>query len=317
MNQKLFQDLNDYGKKREPFFFLIDFEQENYQLHPLSNIPKDIQFSLDERKKPLYNKKIPYSSKSISYKKYQKSFNKVISQIQKGNTYLLNLTFASKFTIDYSLKEIYEYTDAKFKLLFKDKFVCFTPERFVEIKNNTIYTYPMKGTIDASIPNAKEKILNNKKEMAEHIMVVDLLRNDLSQVAKQVRVEKFRYIDKIQAGERTLLQVSSKIKGELPKSWQDNLGEILLKLLPAGSITGAPKKSTTKIIHEVEDYKRGYFTGIFGVFDGVNLDSAVMIRFIQNTKEGLVYKSGGGITIESDPTSEYNELKEKIYVPFF
>ncbi len=317
MNQTLRDKLNDYGKRRVPLFFLIDFEQEDYALHPLNKIPKDIYFSIDKQKSPIYNKKIPYSSRTVTFKNYQKSFDKVIAQIREGNTYLLNLTFASKLNIDYSLKEIYDYTDAKFKLLYKDKFVCFTPERFINIQNNTIYTYPMKGTIDASIPNAKKRILNNKKEMAEHVMVVDLLRNDISQIAKKVRVEKFRYIDKIKAGDRTLLQVSSKIKGELPDNWQDNLGDNLLKLLPAGSITGAPKKSTTDIIKKIENYQRGFFTGIFGVFDGTDLDSAVMIRFIEKTPSGLVYKSGGGITIDSDCEDEYNELKEKIYVPFF
>jgi para-aminobenzoate synthetase component 1 len=175
----------------------------------------------------------------------------------------------------------------------------------------------MKGTIDAKIPNAKEKILADKKEMAEHVMVVDLLRNDLSQVATKVRVEKFRYIDTIKAGERELLQVSSKIRGDLPQKWQERLGDILVTLLPAGSITGAPKKRTTEIIEAVESYRRGYFTGIFGVFDGESLESAVMIRFIEKEGERLIYKSGGGITIDSDPQSEYNELKEKIYVPFF
>ncbi len=317
MNETLRQSLNSYGQKREPLFFMIDFEQKEYALHPLTHIPDDIHFSLDAKITQVHHKKIPYVSNTIDFKHYKKAFDQVIGEIQKGNTYLLNLTFASKIDINYSLKEIYDYTDAKFKLLYKDKFVCFTPERFINISENTIYTYPMKGTIDASIPDAKTKILKNQKEMAEHVMVVDLLRNDLSQVASKVRVEKFRYIDQIKAGERTLLQVSSKIKGTLENNWQDSLGDILLKLLPAGSITGAPKKRTTEIIQKTENYKRGFFTGIFGVFDGETLDSAVMIRFIEQTDQGLIYKSGGGITIDSDAKAEYNELKEKIYVPFF
>ena len=147
-------------------------------------------------------------------------------------------------------------------------------------------------------------------------MVVDLLRNDLSRVATNVRVEKFRYIESIKAGERSLLQVSSKIAGNLPPDWQDSLGDLMLSLLPAGSITGTPKCSTVQIIRKLEGYDRGYFTGIFGVFDGNALESAVMIRFIEKTADGYLYKSGGGITIDSDLRSEYNELQEKIYVPF-
>jgi para-aminobenzoate synthetase component 1 len=138
----------------------------------------------------------------------------------------------------------------------------------------------MKGTIDASVHNAREKILADKKEMAEHIMVVDLLRNDLSIVANDVEVEKFRYITEIPAGDKKLLHVSSHISGDIGEDWQSKIGTILKELLPAGSISGTPKKSTLEIIERIEAYERGYFSGVFGVFDGESLDSGVMIRFI-------------------------------------
>ena len=173
----------------------------------------------------------------------------------------------------------------------------------------------MKGTIDADIFNAREKILSNKKEMAEHIMIVDLMRNDLSMVGNTIRVEKFRYIDKIEAGDKELFQVSSKITAKLPSDWRENLGDILDKILPAGSITGTPKKSTINIIESIEDYNREFYTGVFGIFDGDNLYSAVMIRFIEKESNRLYYKSGGGITIDSSLESEYNELLDKIYLP--
>ncbi len=316
MRDKIRTLLNSYGKKREPIFFMIDFDLENFQIYPLNKLPDDIFFEING-KKVKKSKKLSYSYENVEFITYKKAFDQVIEEIKRGNSYLLNLTFSSKLNINLSLEEIYQYSDAKFKLLYKDHFVCFSPERFVKIKNNQIFTYPMKGTIDAKIPDAASKILNNQKEMAEHVMVVDLLRNDLSQVASKVRVEKFRYIDSIKAGERELLQVSSKIKGDLKKDWQNELGNILTSLLPAGSITGAPKKSTVEIIKKVENYKRGYFTGIFGVFNGNSLDSGVMIRFIQKSKNGYLYKSGGGITIDSNDKSEYEEMKEKIYVPFF
>jgi para-aminobenzoate synthetase component I len=145
-------------------------------------------------------------------------------------------------------------------------------------------------------------------------MVVDLLRNDLSIVAKDVRVEKFRYVQTIEAGEKKLLQVSSHISGHVGADWHENIGNILKSLLPAGSISGAPKKSTLEIIEEVEAYERGYFSGVFGVYDGEKLDSGVMIRFIEKTQDGYIYKSGGGITLDSDAQSEYNELLDKIYL---
>ena len=173
----------------------------------------------------------------------------------------------------------------------------------------------MKGTIDASLPNAKETILESKKESAEHTMVVDLLRNDLSMVAKNVRVKSFRYITQIDSGSKKLLQVSSHISGDLDENWHENIGTFLKKLLPAGSISGTPKRSTLKIIDKIEGYERGYFSGIFGVYDGKSFDSAVMIRFIEKTKVGYIYKSGGGITLDSDVRSEYQELLDKVYIP--
>ena len=90
---------------------------------------------------------------------------------------------------------------------------------------------------------------------------------------------------------------------------------LLLSMLPAGSICGAPKAKTVSIIQEVEQDPRGYYTGIFGYFDGEELDSAVNIRFIEEKNSQLLYRSGGGITFLSDMESEYNELIEKIYVP--
>ncbi len=146
-------------------------------------------------------------------------------------------------------------------------------------------------------------------------MIVDLMRNDLGMVGSDVKVRRFRYIDKIRAGDKELLQVSSEITAKLPKDWRANLGSILNRLLPAGSVTGTPKKSTVDIIDRVENYDRGFYTGIFGIFTGDALYSAVMIRFIEEESRKLFYKSGGGITIDSSLESEYQELIDKIYIP--
>ncbi len=309
-----FSDISIYAKKGEPFLFVIDFECENIEIFLLKDLEKhnikyEISQNLSTKKEKINLKKSP-----LDFQSYKEKFDVVIEKIKAGDTYLLNLTQPTPLALDANLEDIYKEATAKYKLKFQDKFVCFSPETFIKIENNTIKTFPMKGTIDAKVPNAKEKILANQKEMAEHIMVVDLLRNDLNRVAKNIRVENFRYVEKIQAGEKELLQVSSKICGDLEESWQEYLGEILEQLLPAGSISGTPKKSTLEIIKGVENYKRGYYTGIFGVFDGKNLDSAVIIRYIEKQNNKLVYKSGGGITLDSDPLSEYNELIDKVYI---
>lgn len=310
-----FDDLNSFGKRREPFLFISDFKAKNLIVIPLEELEAhDVEFCIDENY-PIKVHADFLEKKTLSFDEYKEKFDFVIEKIKAGDTYLLNLTQPTTIKTPLSLKEIFECANAHYKLRYKDEFVCFSPEKFIQIKGSKISTYPMKGTIDASMPNAKEIILNNKKETAEHVMVVDLLRNDLSIVAKNVKVEEFRYITQIEAGEKKLLHVSSHIIGDVGDDWHDKIGDILIELLPAGSISGAPKKSTLDIIDEVEGYERGYFSGVFGIYDGKTLDSAVMIRFVQKTKEGYMYKSGGGITLDSDSKSEYEELLDKVYLP--
>ena len=288
---------------------------KNYEVIPLKDLPEDILYEINTNTNTKV-KTINLDIKPIDIKEYEKKFNNTKQQILNGNTYLLNLTTQTTIDTKIKLSDVYKYANAKFKLYYKDKFVCFSPERFIEIKKNKIFTYPMKGTIDANIKDAKRKILEDKKELAEHTMVVDLLRNDLSIVSSNVKVEKFRYIDKISAGDKDLLQISSKISGELSNNWQKNIGNIITSLLPAGSITGTPKKKTVEIIKNIENYDRDFFTGIFGVFDGDSLDSGVIIRFIEKLDNGdKIYKSGGGITFDSDLNSEYKEMIDKVYIP--
>ena len=208
-------------------------------------------------------------------------------------------------------------------------FVCFSPETFVRIKNGRIYSYPMKGTLDASLPDAEKQLMEDRKEAAEHATIVDLIRNDLSRVAENVGVDKYRYIDVLHTNKGDILQTSSEISGRLPEDYRQHLGEILDAQLPAGSITGAPKDKTMQIIHEAEGYDRGFYTGIMGIYDQGELNSAVMIRFVEEeaspskTEKGknpevsreLYFKAGGGITSKSDCRKEYEEVIQKIYLP--
>ena len=314
-----FEKIDKLGREKEPFLFIISYDKKKIFVETLNSLDDDILYKLESKRNyPIHQRHRDYRFDKfpISLKQYQKSMDSVIEEIRSGNTYLLNLTFRTAIETDLTLREIFDYSRAKFKLYFKDQFICFSPERFVEIENDTISAYPMKGTIEASLPDAEEQILSNPKEMAEHVMIVDLMRNDLGIVANDIRVEKFRYIDKIRAGKKELLQVSSKISGKLSSESRNNIGKLLDSLTPAGSITGTPKKRTMEIIENIEDYNRGFYTGIFGIFDGDGLRSAVMIRFIEDCGGKLFYKSGGGITIDSGAQSEYEELVDKIYLPF-
>ena len=313
------------------------------------------------------------------YEDYERSFNIVKSNIMAGNSYLTNLTCRVLVSSNLSLEEIFHRAKGKYKLLLKRKrtqaedkdhlkeeaqnkahlkeenieenltpFVCFSPETFVRIKGGRIYSYPMKGTLDASLPNAEKQLMEDRKEAAEHATIVDLIRNDLSRVAENVRVDKYRYIDVLHTNKGDILQTSSEISGRLPEDYPHHLGEILDAQLPAGSITGAPKDKTMQIIQEAEGYDRGFYTGIMGIYDQGELNSAVMIRFIEEetspvdfeadgeknfkAKEGkgdeasegkrdeasrkLYFKAGGGITSKSDCRREYEEVIQKIYLPF-
>jgi para-aminobenzoate synthetase component I len=164
---------------------------------------------------------------------------------------------------------------------------------------------------------AKEKILADQKELAEHVTIVDLIRNDLSTVASSVQVTRFRYVEEVKTHQKDLLQVSSEIQGDLPPDYLSHLGDILVALLPAGSVSGAPKKKTLEIIRKAEGEERGYYTGVFGYFDGQNLDAGVLIRYIEKTEQGLYFRSGGGITTQSKVETEYQEAIDKIYAPIY
>lgn len=311
--------MNSWGLEKVPFLFMIDFEM----LDPLILRPGDVRANeilyfvngaTNADKKPPHGSS-PIRAIAAQYSDYEQKFNRVRERLEYGDTFLTNLTISTEITLDESLRDIFFHSDAKYKLLFKDEFLVFSPETFVKIKDGKIFSFPMKGTIDASIPDAREKVLLDKKELAEHVTIVDLIRNDLSQVASNVTVNRFRYVEEVRTRSRNLFQVSSEICGELDANYAGSIGDILVKLLPAGSVTGAPKPKTVQIIKEVEGEARGFYTGVFGYFDGNNLDSGVMIRFIEKKGSKYFYRSGGGITTQSVVESEYQEAIDKVYVP--
>ena len=174
----------------------------------------------------------------------------------------------------------------------------------------------MKGTISANENDAENTILSDYKESAEHFTIVDLIRSDLSRVATNITVDRLRYIDRLKTSKGDILQVSSEISGAILDSYKGRLGDMIFELLPAGSISGAPKQPTVNVIQQAESEPRGFYTGVFGYFDGSELDSAVMIRYIEREEGQMFFRSGGGITINSVCEDEYNEVLAKIYLPF-
>jgi para-aminobenzoate synthetase component 1 len=330
------EQLNQWGQEKKPFVFLIDFEQKKPQAWPVDECPDDFQFKFTKAsslKKELQNATIidePLAAVGhknvnsvehslitkypIKTSDYQHKFNQVMDALHKGDSFLMNLTIPTPVQNTVNFQTYFDHAKSKYVVWLKNDFIAFSPETFIQIESGMISTFPMKGTIDASLPNAKELLLNDSKELAEHATIVDLLRNDLSRIASKVRVTNFRYYEEIPTQNGMIGQVSSAIQGELPPDYASRIGSILYDLLPAGSVSGAPKKKTAELIASIEGTDRGYYTGIAGYFDGVNLDSCVLIRYLGADQ---VYHSGGGITFQSDMASEYQEMINKVYVPVF
>ena len=257
------------------------------------------------------------SFEPLDFDSYKKQFNQVMAEIKHGNTYLLNLCSESQGKGKLALRTLFNKSVAPYRMFYKDQFVVFSPECFVRWKGEELTTYPMKGTIDATIDNAREILKSDEKEIAEHYTIVDLLRNDVGSVCDQVEVSRFAYVEKLHTSKGPILQMSSEIRGKVSKEYMQSPARLFYSLLPAGSISGAPKIKTLEIIRSVELAKRGYYTGVMVYFDGIKFDSAVMIRFIEKDETGKFwYKSGGGITHKSDARKEYDELVRKIYLPF-
>jgi len=265
VNHQNFQRMDELSQQKVPFFFITDFLAESVLVYTENELEKeglliDFQSFSNTEKQDDLNKKTEWKSFPETVESFKKGFDHVQNNIRLGNSYLTNYTRKTKIETNLSLEEIFYHSQAKYKVLFKDFFVFFSPETFVKIIDDQIYTYPMKGTIDASVENAAEVLKNDTKEKAEHYTVVDLLRNDLSMIADDVKVDKFQIIDFLKTKQKDLFAMSSEISGSLKPEFKGKTGSILEKILPAGSILGAPKPKTLEIILEAEGFERGFYT---------------------------------------------------------
>ena len=313
--------INKAASEGTPFFFVIDYEMSEGLLIENPMAQSEILFhfngigNIPSQTKDVQKSKLTISP--IPIKEYQSKFKIVQQGLKSGEVDVINLTIKTPISTNIDAKEIFLLSQSPYRIYVPGKFVCFSPERFVKIENGKISSNPMKGTIDASVPNADQVMLNDPKEIAEHTATTKLIVEELTCIARNVRIKRFRYIDRIELSSRTLLQVSSELEGELPNNYMTRIGDIIFSLLPAGSITGSPKTKAKEYIQLSEDESRGYYCGIAGYFDGEMLDSAVLIRLIETDQEGkLHFRSGGGITSHSICEKEYQEVLDKIYLPF-
>ncbi|GAA5520832.1 aminodeoxychorismate synthase component I [Aliifodinibius salicampi] len=190
---------------------------------------------------------------------------------------------------------------------------CQSPERFLRREGKTIFSQPIKGTAkrgrtQQEDEDLKEALYHSSKERAENLMIVDLVRNDLSHIAKKgsVKVEQLFNIESFETVHQMVSTVMAKVaEGE-------DAIEILKACFPMGSMTGAPKISAMKTIEELETYKRGLYSGAIGyIKPNGDFDFNVVIRTAIIKNETLYYAVGGAITGDSDPEAEWEETLVK------
>lgn len=313
--------LSSWAAADIPFFFLVDYSGERWSVERLEDLrPETLLYAFPNAGNaagmaPADRSPLRWQPHPPSREDYARRFAVVQSAMRAGNSYLANLTCRIPVDCNLSLRDIFLRSHARYRLLLPHRFVCFSPETFVRIESGRIFSYPMKGTIDASIPGAESLLRNDPKESAEHATITDLIRNDLSRFATNVRVLRYRYMERIATRGGALLESSTEICGDLPADWPALLGSCLASMLPAGSVTGAPKQRTVDMLRRAEGYDRGYYTGVAGIFQRGSLDSCVLIRFLEQDGGQLFYKAGGGITAQSDCDREYQEIIDKTYVP--
>lgn len=188
-----------------------------------------------------------------------------------------------------------------------------SPETLVKLENGVLYTFPLagtrpRGTTDAQDMALEDELLHDPKELAEHNMLVDLGRNDLGRISRfgSVHVDKYMSIERFSH----VMHIGSTVRGEI-REGKDVL-DAVEAVLPAGTLSGAPKIRACEIINELENNKRGLYGGAIGYIDFAgNLDTCIAIR-IAYAKNGRVFvRSGAGIVADSVPETEHQECINK------
>ena len=257
-----------------------------------------------------------------SKKQYFDAFYKIQEYIKAGDCYQINLTqeFKAKFSgsLLNKAKDLWQLTNAPYAGYLKlDDFelLSCSPELFIEFnQNKQIKTRPIKGTMPR-YENAekdfisKQTLKNSQKDQAENVMIVDLLRNDLSIYANtgSVKTTKLFEIESFNQVHHMVSEIVATLKDDI------NPMQMLLSALPGGSITGAPKIRAMQIIEELEEASRGAYCGTLGYF---NFDGTgrwnILIRSFQQYQNQLSLWAGGGITIASNAEAEYQESLDKV-----
>jgi len=263
---------------------------------------------------------IPQIANRISKEDYINTVQKLRYHILRGDCYEIN--FCQEFFADDAVIEplqvyhkLVKLSPNPFAALYKvnDKFcICASPERYLKREGNKIISQPIKGTSKRDLANAttdlqnKNYLTSNQKEKSENVMVVDLVRNDLSKVCKEgtVKVEELFGVYSFPQVHQMISTISGEVKDDI--NWVD----IIKATFPMGSMTGAPKKRVMELIEQYEQTRRGLFAGAIGyIKPNGDFDFNVVIRsiFYNAADKYLSFQAGGGITFYSDAEQEYEE----------
>lgn len=259
---------------------------------------------------------LPYISKAA----YLENIDKILALIRRGDFYEIN--YCQAFEVPHLSThpvEVYskltEVSPTPFACFYKNSsnyLLCASPERYLQKKGNQLISQPIKGTIKRNLHNDAddklqvEALQNSSKDKSENVMVVDLVRNDLSRICEQGSVQVSELFGIYSFPQ--VHQMISTITGTLNSNTL--FSEILEATFPMGSMTGAPKKSVMETIDALEPTRRGLYSGSVGYFNPAgDFDFNVVIRsiFYNNNSKKASYGVGGGITIYSDPEKEYEE----------
>jgi len=295
-----------------------DFEEDEVK-GELNHISERISNS--ENPKPVKEKEESLCFESnLSRKEFKSDVNSAKEYITAGDIFqvVLSQRFETKFDGDHFkvfqyLKEINPSPYMYFLDLGGRKVVGSSPEMLARVENKKVETYPIAGTRPRGKNTREDKILENdllhdEKERAEHLMLVDLGRNDIGRVAEfgSVEVTKFMQIEKYSH----VQHIVSEVVGEL-NSGKDEF-DAFESVFPAGTVSGAPKVRAMEIIEELEPTRRGIYAGSVGYFSfNRNMDSAITIRTIEFEGKRAYVQAGAGIVADSKPESEYKETLNK------
>lgn len=274
-----------------------------------------------------YSKYIPKPAKTlgtiikplISKETYLDAIKKIKDYIAQGVTYEVNYTYPSEVKTNLNGIDLYEALLEKqrtpYNTFLQKKnltLLSFSPELFFKLNGRKILTKPMKGTAPrCGNPEIDKKMYdflkNDTKNRAENIMIVDLLRNDLGMISKTgtVKVDKLFEIEE----HPTVFQMTSEISGELNEDV--SLYQIFKAIFPCGSITGAPKLSTMRVIDETEPLDRNIYCGAIGFLSPEVCEFSVPIRILYGKNHNYTYHAGGAIVWDSEPEEEWNETLVK------